>query len=126
MMGIDTSAVIDLFHGHEGIGRLLSACSRDIVLCRAMYLEFVLGVKPVEQHTLELLDTLFSEHLVLELTATVCKLATALRWQQQRKGKPSSVMDLVIASSYLAHGVHEIISNDKHFDAIPGLKRIGY
>lgn len=125
MIALDTTALIDLFRHDEPLIVLLKETKGPLAIPMLVLLELQMPHR-LDTEEQALYDQMASRLRLLELTPLACKMAGALHRQLLKKGTVLSGFDIAIAASMLAHGVNTIISRDKHFDAIPGLKRIGY
>ena len=130
MIGIDTSALIDLGKGNESIKQIIENLEEPIAFNRLSYLELMFGINPENKaHKKEedFYDTLFEESLCLELNKESSKKATQILHELKKKGRPIELFDCIIAAIYLTNGVTSIITtNKKHFENISGLKVISY
>ena len=71
------------------------------------------------------LDFLESTVRVLDITRETASVYAALRFDLKQRGKPIPENDIWIASLARQHGL-AILSQDAHFDAIPGLQRVSW
>ena len=130
MIGLDTSAIIDIFRGDESIKKLLGNIKEPLIAAQMSYLELMFGLDPGNlKHTLEerYYDEFFESVITFRLDNQSCKKASQLSWRLKKEGKTIDQFECVIAGIFLAHGVSSLISkNAKHFESIHGLKVIGY
>lgn len=130
MIGLDTSAIIDIFRGDEAIKKALENIKEPLAVTQISYLELMFGLDPKnEKHRTEegFYDEFFQSLLSLDLDNQSCKKASEVFWRLKKEGKTIEQFDCVIAGIFLANGINTIISrNAKHFSNIHGLKIIGY
>ncbi|MHC1624401.1 MAG: type II toxin-antitoxin system VapC family toxin [Methermicoccaceae archaeon] len=128
---LDTTFLVDVIRGKKSALKKLSELedsSVSLVTTCMNALELYKGAhmssnpsKNVEdvKSILELLQP------VLQVNNEVCEVFGHLSAILQRHGTPIGVFDEVIASIALCYD-GEIITNDSHFNEIPGLEVIGY
>jgi len=130
VIGLDTSALIDLFKNNTKLIELLSILNEKSILTRASYLELLFGINPKEQKHLkeeEYFDELFQQFDVLELDKESSKRAADIFWLLSEKGETIDKFDCIIAGIYISNNVKKIITkNIKHFNKIPDLEIISY
>ncbi|MBI4452262.1 type II toxin-antitoxin system VapC family toxin [Candidatus Woesearchaeota archaeon] len=130
MIGIDTSAIIDIFKGKEKVKAILLDVKEPLALTTISYLELMFGIDPGNQkHKLEeqYYDEFFKSFLTLNLDNNSCKKASEIFWKLKRQGKTIEQFDCVIAGIFQANGINKLISkNSKHFENIPNLNVIAY
>jgi len=130
MIGLDTTAIIDLFKGDPRIKSCLEENKEPLASTHINYLELLFGIDTsIQAHRDEktYYDDLFSELTVLPLDETACKTAADIFWALNRKGETIGKFDSIIGGILLAHGVSRVITrNVKHFEGIPGMKVIPY
>ncbi len=130
MIGLDTSAIIDIFRGDEAIKKALENIEEPLAVTQLSYLELMFGLDPKnEKHKVEesFYDEFFKSLLKLNLTNQSCKKASEIFWRLKKEGKTIEQFDCVIAGIFLANGINSLLSkNTKHFDNISGLKVIEY
>ncbi len=130
MIGLDTSAIIDLFRGNENIGKVLANMDEPVAVTRVSYLELMFGLDADNaKHALEekYYTGLFTEITVIELDERACKEASKIHFSLKKKGVTIGGFDCAIAGTFMAQGVDRILTrNTKHFGKIAGLKAIEY
>ena len=130
MIGIDTSALIDLFKGDERIYKLLLKIDEKIVSTQINYLEIVIGIDVENKGFSDekvFFDNLFDDIKLFDLNISSSKFASKIYWDLKRKGKMIGQLDCAVASIFLSNGVNKIITrNKKHFENISGVKIISY
>ena len=130
MIGLDTSAIIDLFRGDKAVKEVLLNINESLAVTQLSYLELMFGLDPKnEKHKLEesFYDEFFKSLLNFNLTNQSCKKASEVFWSLKKEGKTIEQFDCVIAGIFLANGINTIISgNAKHFSSINRLKIIEY
>lgn len=130
MIGLDTSAVIDLFHGDPHIKEVLDSIEDELAITHLNYLELLFGIDMDDsRHRKEkeyYMDFL-SEITLLPLDESSCQKSADLFWILNKKGKTPSKFDVIIGGIFLANGVAKVITrNSKHFEGMPGIKVIPY
>jgi predicted nucleic acid-binding protein len=71
------------------------------------------------------LDFLEQTVRVLDITRETATVYATVRFELKQRGKPIPENDVWIASLARQHGL-SVMSQDLHFDAIPGLKRLSW
>ena len=71
------------------------------------------------------LDFLEQAVRVLDITRETATVYATVRFELKRRGKPIPENDVWIASLARQHGF-SVMSQDVHFDAIPGLRRLSW
>jgi predicted nucleic acid-binding protein len=130
MIGLDTTAIIDLFNGEAGIIEKISDVKESLVSTIINYQEVFFGID-LEGHRFieeeDYFDNFFNNVEVLELTKIAAKRASNISWKLKSSGKEIDDFDCMIAGILLSNGVDKIITrNVKHFNGIQGLKVIAY
>lgn len=130
MIGIDTSALIDLFKGDEHLMELLDGMEEEVFVNQISHLEIFLGLNPEDKSHKEeevFYDRLFSGFECLNIDFNSNKRARDIFWKLKREGALIEGLDCAIAGIYLSNGVNKIITkNKKHFERIKGLKVFSY
>ncbi|MBI4116812.1 type II toxin-antitoxin system VapC family toxin [Candidatus Pacearchaeota archaeon] len=130
MIGLDTTALIDLFKNKKEILELLDKVDEKIFLNEISYLELMFGLNPENlKHKEEerFYDDLYMNFESFPLNRVSCKKAAEIFWHHQHIGKSVGKFDSMAASIFLSNGVDKIITrNVKHFENIKGLKVIPY
>lgn len=130
MIGMDSSAIIDLFRGDESIKKVLDRVNEPLAMNQISYLELMFGLDSgnvMHQREEEFLDNFFNASFNLDLGINESKMASKISWLLKKKGKTIDPFDCAIAGIFLANGVDKIITrNVKHFKDIPKLKVISY
>ena len=130
MIGLDSSAIIDLFKGEMALKGLLLSIDEPISATEISYLELMFGIdRSITKHKEEesYYDEFFSKILVLNLSRKSAKLASELYWKLNKSGKTIEKFDCIIAGIFLSSGINKIMTrNEKHFSRIPGLKVLTY
>ena len=130
MIGLDTSAIIDLFKKDMSLIKFLESTDDKVTLNQISYLELMFGLDFENKKHLseeEYYDSLFANSLVLELNNSSCKMAGKILMRLKKIGKMIEQSDCAIAGIYLSNGVNKILTkNAKHFENIKKLKVITY
>jgi len=71
------------------------------------------------------LDRLIIESSVLDITDQTTRHYAAIRLDLRRIGKPIPMNDVWIAALCRQHDL-PVLSRDRHFDVVPGIKRLGW
>jgi tRNA(fMet)-specific endonuclease VapC len=125
-MILDTNAVSALLGGDHELGRVLSKAQRHH-LPLPVIAEYQFGLLAARrQKRLEaLFRRLEAESIVLCPDRETAGWYAAIRQQLKRKGRPIPENDLWIAALARQDSL-EIVSRDPHFDAVDGVRRIGW
>ncbi|MEK6940845.1 MAG: type II toxin-antitoxin system VapC family toxin [Nanoarchaeota archaeon] len=130
MIGLDTSAIIDIFKGNEAIKKKLLGLKEPLTVTQLSYLELMFGIDFSNknfENEIHYYDTFFNTFLNFQLTCEACKRASQVSTSLTKKGKSIGKFDCTIAGIFLANGVNQIITkNVKHFQNIPEIKIINY
>ena len=130
MIGLDTSAIIDLFKGVDSVKKVLADAKGPFVATDVTYAEVMFGLNPKHPKSKaeeQYYDEFFNSISMLKLTETSSKKAAAIYWELREAGKVLEPFDCLIAGILLANGVTTIITKNKqHFERVNGLKVIGY
>lgn len=130
MIGLDSTALIDLFREDKAIIKLLREVEDEVILNQISYLEIAIGidfdnVKYKKEE--EFYEKLFNSYQNLNLNILSSKIASRIFFELRKIGKIIELFDCAIAGIYLANGINKIITkNIKHFENIKGLKVISY
>lgn len=129
MIGLDTCVIIDLLRGDENLIKLIDSFDEEICLCQISYFELSFGINPkIKSHLEEekTYDKLFSAMKVVKITNDLFKYSSRFFWKMKSAGREIGKMDSIIISSFMSAGVDKIITKDKHFEEIKGLKVLKY
>jgi|SRR3989344_3160338 len=130
MIGLDTSAIIDLFRGNEELKKIIENNKEPFVITQISYLELMFGIDNLNsKHEIEckFYDRLFDKLLVLDLNKASCRKASDIFFELKKKGKMIEQLDCTIAGILLSNGINKLITkNKKHFENISGIKVIYY
>ena len=130
MIGVDTTALIDLFKNEESLIAILEELDEKIFLNNIAYLELMFGLdfdNPKHKREEEYYNNLFNSFPVLPLDSASCKKASMILSELKKKGRIIEMFDCVIAGIYLSKGVNKIITrNKKHFDNMSGIEVLSY
>lgn len=130
MIGLDSTAIIDLFKKNESIGSLLSSLDEEIAFTQVNYLELMFGLDfNNSKHKIEesYYDKLFNDFTNFDLDILASKKAAEIDKELRKKGAIIDPFDCVIAGIFLQNGVKKIITrNVKHFSRIKEIEVITY
>lgn len=130
MIGLDTSAVIDVFKGEEKIKQFFDNNKEPLAITIMSYLELFFGLDPENpKHKEEgkYYNEFFNGIYNIDLTKDACEEASKIFWNLKREGKSIEQFDCVIAAILVTNGINKILTrNSKHFDNIKELRVIGY
>ena len=130
MIGLDTSAIIDIFKGNLNIKRFLENNKEPLAVTIMSYLELFFGLNPENpkhtaegEHYREFFKSLYN----IDLTKDSCEEASKIYWRLKKEGKVIDHFDCVIAALLLTNGINKILTgNPKHFEKIKQLNVISY
>lgn len=129
MIGLDTSFVIDFLKDNPGAieiaGKLESEgfAVSPITIYEVLVGIYSLSTKPgSDEPALEFFDRIET----IPLTSISAKLGAKTAASLRQEGTTIHSTDMLIAADLMFHGCQSIISNDKDFTRIKGLKVINY
>lgn len=129
MIGLDTTAIIDLVKGISSVKDILEK-QESIAVNRMSYVELMFGInpdKPANKKEENIYDELFEKIPCCEINKEAAKKAGLLFHELKKKGKTIGEADCLIAALYFVNGITTILTkNVKHFEHIPGIKVITY
>lgn len=122
-MILDTNAVSALFAGAEGIESVLQGEDQHH-LPTVVLGEYRYGIlrSRHREHLSRLLDTLASASRVLTVDAVTADRYATVRDELRRQGTPIPENDVWIAALARQHAL-PVVSRDRHFDHVKGLRR---
>ncbi len=130
MIGLDTTAVIDIFKGDSAIKKLLEKTDGPFLSTIMNYQELMFGLDITNSKHMkekEFYDNFFEEVVMLSYVKECAVKASDIFWGLKKDGKDIGRFDCMVAGILLLNGVNKIITrNVKHFDNVKGLKVIGY
>ncbi len=130
MIGLDTSAVIDIFRGEEKIKQFLENNKEPFAVSIMSYLELFFGLNhenPKHKEEGKYYGGFFKSIYNLDLDKGACEEASKIFWVLRKEGKSIEQFDCVIAAIFLTNGINKILTrNSRHFDKIKGIKAISY
>ena len=129
MIGIDTTAIIDLFKGEEGVRSVLTNVHEPLVTTQLNYLEIFWGIDRTNtkhQKEIEYYDAFFDELKTIALDNYGCKKAAELFWKLRKDGKNIGKFDCIIAALLLSQGVNAIITRNVAEFERAGMRVIKY
>lgn len=130
MIGLDTSAIIDIFKGEQKIKEFLEVNKEPLAATTMSYLELFFGLSPENpRHVMEgnYYREFFKGLYNIELTKGSCEEASKIFWNLKKEGKAIEQFDCIIAALFLKDGIGKILTrNPKHFDRVKQLKVISY
>ena len=130
MIGLDTSAIIDLFKGEERIKNFLEGNKEPLASTIINYLELFFGINPQNpKHIAEgkYYDEFFNGLYSIGLSSEACKEASKIFWALKKEGRVIEQFDCLVAACFLTNGITKILTgNPEHFDRIKQLDVISY
>ncbi len=130
MIGIDTSAIIDLFKGKKEVRAALLRIRGPYASTQVNYAELMFGLNPEHPKSKleeEYYDEFFSSISLLKLTESTAKRAAKIHWELKTAGKMVEPFDCLTAGILIENGVTSIMTkNIKHFERMKDLKIISY
>ncbi|MBI3032677.1 type II toxin-antitoxin system VapC family toxin [Candidatus Woesearchaeota archaeon] len=130
MIGLDTTAIIDLFERDEQLKKVILEQKEPLATTIINYAEIYFGLDPEnKRHQLEKVyyDEFLNEVYLVEFSKEALEKIRVISWELKRKGKPIEKFDSIIAGLFLTNGISKIITrNKKHFENINGLEVISY
>ena len=130
MIGLDTTAIIDIFKKEPEILKIVNGVDEDICATIINYQEIMFGLNLENiNHVSEEIfyDNFFDGIFLFLLDKPTSKKSSEVLWDLKKKGKIIDSSDCMIAGILLSNGVNKIITrNTKHFENIKGLKVISY
>lgn len=130
MIGLDTTAIIDIFKGEPKIKEFLDGNKEPLAVGIMSYLELFFGLNPDNsKHTMEgkYYGEFFRGLYNIDLTKESCEEASRIFWTLKKEGKTIEQFDCVIEASFLKSGISKILTrNRKHFEKIKQLNVISY
>jgi predicted nucleic acid-binding protein len=123
---MDTNALSDFLEGRLEVGRIVQS-RRAVVVPVIVLGEYRYGLmssykRPVFE---EALNRFLLGVTVLAITDATTQYYAESRHALRRLGTPIPSNDLWIAALALQHGL-AILSRDAHFDAVAGVRRVGW
>ncbi|MBS1829522.1 MAG: type II toxin-antitoxin system VapC family toxin [Acidobacteria bacterium] len=125
-MILDTNAISALADGDPSVGELLEQAT--VVALPVVALgEYRYGIQQSRHHARyeAWLEELVQNVTVLEIGSETAKRYSSLRMKLKNKGHPIPANDLWIAALAEQFAM-PVLSQDKHFDVVPGVRRIGW
>ena len=130
MIGLDTSAIIDIFKGEPEIKKFLELNKAPLAATIMSYLELFFGLDfENAQHTKEAqyYRDFFDDVYCMDLTKESCEKASDILWRLKKDGNIIEKFDCIIAAIFMANGINSILTrNKKHFEKIKGLNVLSY
>lgn len=125
-MIVDTNALSEFADGNERVRELLAAASGPYlpVVVIGEY-RFGLLLSRERKKRLEWLSELTEYWTVLDVTERTTSAYAEIRVTLREKGQPVPANDVWISALAREHDL-PILSNDLHFDAVPGVERLAY
>ena len=130
MIGLDTTAIIDLFKGDEGIKKFLEKNKDPLASTMFNYLELQFGLDHENKKHIEeskYYEELFESIYNINLTKEACKRASQINWKLKKSGKEIEQFDCIIAALFLERGIKKIVTRNKdHFNRIEDIEVMSY
>ena len=125
-MILDTNALSAFVDGVREVGELLSTGGRAVIPVIALG-EFRYGIAGSRHRAVY--EAWIEEHLadfeVLPITEATTAEYAGVRVALRKVGRPIPANDAWIAALAIEHRL-PVLTRDEHFDAVPGLQRIGW
>jgi len=123
---LDTNALSAFVDGNPAAGELLSHQERAAIPVIVLG-EFRYGITSsrYRESYERWLDSHLAEFEVLPVSADTAVAYAAIRVALKRAGKPIPANDAWIAALAVEHSL-PVLSNDAHFDVVPGLRRVSW
>ena len=118
---VDSNVFIDcLRRGVDPMEHLLDRYPlADLVTCGMVKAEVLRGVKSIQLR--DKLDALFQVMRFVQTNAKLWDNAWQLAWKMDRQGRTIPLTDIVIAACAMEEGA-VVLTHDRHFDQVPGLR----
>ncbi len=130
MIGLDTTALIDISRNNGEILKLVNDIEEDICSTILNHQEVMFGLDLNDINFLneeKFFDNFFDSIHIFELDISSSKEASRIKWKLRKKGITIEEIDCSIAGILLVNGINKIITrNVKHFEKIPELEVISY
>ena len=130
MIGLDTSAIIDIFKGNKNIKIFLESNKEPLAATTMSYLELFFGLNPENPKHIEegkYYKEFFNSIYKIDLSQDSCEEASAIFWKLKKEGNVIEQFDCVIAACLITEGIKKILTgNQKHFEKIKQLSVISY
>ena len=130
MIGLDTSAIIDIFKGEKRIKTFLEKNKEPLASTNVNYLELFFGINPENlNHIAEgkYYDEFFKGMYNIGLSKDACKEASKIFWTLKKEGRIIEQFDCIVAACFLTSGITKILTrNPEHFNRIKQLNVISY
>jgi len=121
---IDSNVFIDHFHAiKDPIREILRKVDlENVVCCGVVKAEVLRGVKSLKARSR--MEDFFALTQMVSTSAQLWDQVWKLAWKLDRKGRVLPLQDIVIACCAMQAGA-AVMTSDKHFSHIPGLRVIG-
>jgi len=130
MIGLDTSAIVDIFRGELRIKEFLNKNQEPLAVNIISYLELSFGLEggnPSHDRERKFYDEFFNTLYNFDLTRESCEEASKILSTLKKNGRMIEPFDCTIAGIFLSNGIRKILTrNPKHFERVKGLETISY
>ena len=131
MIYLDTEACIALLKGKEGIKQVLQKNKESIAITTPTLFEIYCGIRYYEKQGIIKKDeqeilTQINKFKIFFLDQMAALKASEIWTQLKLSGQMIKIMDILIGAIILTQNHKKIVTNDAHFDNIPGLTPIPY
>ena len=130
MIGLDTTAIIDIFKEDQGIKKVIERLEEPLASTIINYQEIIFGLdfdKAEHKDEEKYYDEFFENIFLLPLDKESAKKASRIFRALQKKGADIGRFDSMISGILLQNGIKKIITrNTKHFSRIKDIEAIGY
>ncbi|MBS3138196.1 type II toxin-antitoxin system VapC family toxin [Candidatus Woesearchaeota archaeon] len=128
MIGLDTTAIIDLFKGNPEVREVIQKYS-TFVTTDINYLELFFGLdltRRQHQQEAEYYEQFFESVMKLPLSRMAVLKASEIYWKLKKEGKTIGKFDCIIAAIYVTNNVHSVITRNTHHFSLAGMNAISY
>jgi tRNA(fMet)-specific endonuclease VapC len=123
---LDTNAVFAAAEQHQGILKVLAGAAQ-LALPVVVVGEYHYGIAQSRHRAIyrRWLEGLIGDCAVLDITEQTTRHYAAINLELRQVRKPIPTNDLWIAALCRQHGF-PLLSRDRHFDAVPGVRRLDW
>ena len=130
MIGLDTTAIIDLFKGDESVREVVENIKEPLASTIINHQEIMFGIDSTDRkykNESEYYEKFFADIPIIQLDIESSKKSAEVFWKLRKEGKEIGRSDCIVAGIFLSNGINKLITkNVSHFKAIKELKVIAY